>query len=153
MVAVGDAWACTNPSAGRGMSVGLVQAQRLRDVVRHGFDDPDALVRRYDEVTMADVTPFYRNQIADDRARIAEMAAFRHGTEPPPPDPARVAVMAAAAEDAEVFRGVMETVTCLALPQEVFARPDMAERIARYRGRTAPPVPGPDRAGLVELLR
>ena len=28
--AVGDAWACTNPSAGRGLSVGLMQAQRLR---------------------------------------------------------------------------------------------------------------------------
>ena len=33
--AVGDAWACTNPSAGRGISVGLVHAQQLRDADAH----------------------------------------------------------------------------------------------------------------------
>ena len=38
--AVGDAWACTNPSAGRGLSIGLMHAQRLRDVVRDELDDP-----------------------------------------------------------------------------------------------------------------
>ena len=31
--AVGDAWACTNPSAGRGLSVGMLHAQVLRQVV------------------------------------------------------------------------------------------------------------------------
>ena len=34
VVAVGDAWACTNPSAGRGITVGLIHAQGLRHVVR-----------------------------------------------------------------------------------------------------------------------
>ncbi len=34
VVAVGDAWACTNPSAGRGISVGLFHAQCLRDATR-----------------------------------------------------------------------------------------------------------------------
>ena len=38
--AVGDAWACTNPSAGRGLSVGLLHAQRLRGVVREHLGDP-----------------------------------------------------------------------------------------------------------------
>jgi len=32
--AVGDAWACTNPSAGRGLSLGLVHAQVLRNTTR-----------------------------------------------------------------------------------------------------------------------
>jgi hypothetical protein len=32
--AVGDAWACTNPSAGRGLSIGLIHAQLLRRAVR-----------------------------------------------------------------------------------------------------------------------
>ncbi len=31
---VADAWACTNPSQGRGISLGLVHGQHLRDVVR-----------------------------------------------------------------------------------------------------------------------
>ena len=34
LASVGDAWACTNPSAGRGLSVGLIQAQQLCRVVR-----------------------------------------------------------------------------------------------------------------------
>lgn len=42
MVAVGDAWACTNPSAGRGLTVVLVHAQSLRDVLRrHDAADDD----------------------------------------------------------------------------------------------------------------
>jgi 2-polyprenyl-6-methoxyphenol hydroxylase-like FAD-dependent oxidoreductase len=69
VVAVGDAWACTNPSAGRGVSVGLIHAQRLRDVLRNEVDDPTELIRRFDAVTETEVTPFYRNQIADDRRR------------------------------------------------------------------------------------
>jgi flavin-dependent dehydrogenase len=38
--AVGDAWACTNPSAGRGLSVGIVHAQLLRSTVRGYLGDP-----------------------------------------------------------------------------------------------------------------
>ena len=87
VVAVGDAWACTNPSAGRGISVGTVHAQTLRNVVREGIDDADDLVRRFDHATERDVTPFYRNQIAMDRARVAEMTALRESAEPPSMDP------------------------------------------------------------------
>jgi flavin-dependent dehydrogenase len=47
--AVGDAWACTNPSAGRGLSMGLIHAQLLRTVIRHDLDDPAAFARGWDE--------------------------------------------------------------------------------------------------------
>ena len=40
--AVGDAWACTNPSAGRGISIGLMHARALRDALREHPDDPAA---------------------------------------------------------------------------------------------------------------
>src|SRR3954447_9352299 len=40
MVAVADAWACTNPSAGRGISLGLAHAIRLRDTIRGIGGDP-----------------------------------------------------------------------------------------------------------------
>ncbi len=45
IAAVGDACACTNPSNGRGMSLGLMHVQRLRDVIRESPRRP-ARVRR-----------------------------------------------------------------------------------------------------------
>jgi 2-polyprenyl-6-methoxyphenol hydroxylase-like FAD-dependent oxidoreductase len=151
-VAVGDAWACTNPSAGRGISIGAIHAQVLRAVARDHLGDPDELVRAFDEATEREVTPFYRNQIAADRARIAEMDAFRAGRQPPP-DPGQVRLLTAATYDAEVFRGLIEMVTCLALPQEVLSRPGVQERLERFADAPPPrPTPGPDRARLLELL-
>ena len=152
VVAVGDAWSCTNPSAGRGISVGLLHAQRLRDVVRAGLDEPEALVRRFDAATEADVTPFYRNQIAADRARIAEMDALRRGAEPPAPNPMMTTLAASMLHDPDVFRGVIETITCLALPQEVFARPGFMDKVGAFAGESALALPGPDRAELLELV-
>ncbi|MET0629034.1 MAG: FAD-dependent oxidoreductase [Acidimicrobiia bacterium] len=153
VVAVGDASACTNPSEGRGISVGLVQAQRLRDAVRDGFDDAEGFVARYDAATERDVTPFFRNQLVSDRARVAEMQAIRDGVDPAPTDPAAAAMWVAVAHDPDVFRSMIETVTCLAFPQEVMARPDIRAKIAAYAGRASDPLPGPSRAELVDLTR
>ena len=152
VVSVGDAWACTNPSAGRGISVGLLHVQRLREAVREGLEDPVALARRFDESTEADVAPFVTNQLDADRSRLAEMDALVRGADPPPTDPVVDAVGAAVYEDLEVFRGVMETVTCLALPGDVFSRPALMERVAPYLGRRSPTVPGPDRSELLEFM-
>ncbi|MGR6965445.1 NAD(P)/FAD-dependent oxidoreductase [Geodermatophilus sp. URMC 61] len=151
-LAVGDAWACTNPSAGRGISVGAVHAQLLRAVVRESPDDPVELARLFDGRTECEVAPFYRNQLAADRTRIAEMDALRAGREPPPADPTRTGLLAAAAHDADAYRALLETVTCLALPEEVLARPGMAELVAAHAGEPPPVPPGPDRAQLLELL-
>ena len=38
------------------------------------------------------------------------------------------------AHDADVFRAGLEIVGCLALPQEVFARPGLAERVLGAAG-------------------
>ncbi len=150
---VGDAWACTNPSAGRGLSVGMAHAQHLRATVREHLDDPADFTRAYDEVTEREVAPFYRNQVAADRVRLAEMDAIREGREPPPLDPRQALLLTAAMQDPEVFRGLMEIVTCLALPQEVLSRPGMQERLAGFAGAPPPPpMPGPDRGRLLDLL-
>jgi len=150
--AVGDAWACTNPSAGRGLSVGAVHAQVLRDAVRAHLDRPADLPVAFDEYTERLVGPFYRNQLAADRARHAEMAAARDRTKPPPPDPDLADFVAAGGHDAEVFRGLIECVQCVSFPQDVLARPGMRDRIGKWRGETPQPIPGPDRTRLLELL-
>src|SRR5258708_4563745 len=106
--AVGDASACTNPSAGRGLSVGLLHAQVLRDVARRHINNPGAFARDYDAETERQVGPFYRNQIAADRARIAEMNALDEGLPVPPPNPVIARLLVAASRDADVFRGVFE---------------------------------------------
>ena len=150
--AVGDAWACTNPSAGRGISVGIVHAQLLRRTVAKYLDDPAAFARAWDEGTEQQVAPFFRNQIRADRARLAQMSALREGRQPLPPDPAVGRLLSAAMQDPVLFRAFLETVTCLALPEEVLARPAIAEAVDRLGAEPPPPLPGPDRARLLDLL-
>jgi 2-polyprenyl-6-methoxyphenol hydroxylase-like FAD-dependent oxidoreductase len=150
--AVGDAWACTNPSAGRGLSVGIVHAQLLRKTVRGYLDDPAGLARAWEEGTERLVAPFYWNQIRADRARLAEMTALRQGREWGPPDSIMGRLAATARYDADVFRAALETVLCLALPQDVVERPGIKDKMEQSGHHTAPPAPGPDRRQLLQLL-
>jgi 2-polyprenyl-6-methoxyphenol hydroxylase-like FAD-dependent oxidoreductase len=150
--AVGDAWACTNPSAGRGITVGLVHAQLLRRTVAEHGADPAAFAAAWDAVTEEVAAPFFRNQVAADRTRFAEMAALSRGEPPPPPSPAVAALQAAAATDADAFRALLEIAFCLAQPQEVFARPEIRRLVADAAGQGPRPTPGPDRAQLLGLL-
>lgn len=152
VAAVGDAWACTNPSAGRGVTVGLLHAQRLRHLVRSEPGDPEAFAGAWDAVTEAEVSRFYWDQRAADRARLAEMDALREGRVPPAPDPTAAVVAVAAAHDADVFRGVVESTVCLAAPDEVLARPGFMEKVRAAAGASPITLPGPDRATLVDLL-
>jgi flavin-dependent dehydrogenase len=150
--AVGDAWACTNPSAGRGLSVGMVHAQLLRRVVWQHLHDPAAFAATWHELTEEQVAPFYWNQVAADRARVAEMTALREGLTPKRTGSMMERFLATAARDADVYRGFMETVLCMALPEEVLARPGFSETIERHGDGDIPPVPGPDRRQLLDLL-
>lgn len=151
--AVGNSWACTNPSAGRGLSVGLLHAQVLRDVARRHINDPEAFACEYDAETERLVGPFYRNQIAADRTRIAEMNALDEGLPMPPPNPVTARLLAAASQDADVFRDMLEIAMCVALPQDVFARPHVAAKLAELDGQPLPPAPGIiDRHRMAALL-
>jgi 2-polyprenyl-6-methoxyphenol hydroxylase-like FAD-dependent oxidoreductase len=151
-VAVGDAWACTNPSAGRGLSVGAVHAQQLRQAVRELLDQPTELACSFDERTERVVGPFYRNQVAFDRFRTAEMAAAREGAQAPPSHPQMSALETAAGSDPDAYRGLIETVLCLALPEDVLARPAVRAAMERHGRDPARPTPGPDRAELLRLV-
>ena len=150
--AVGDAWACTNPSAGRGLSVGIIQAEVLRDSLRAQPDDALGFAHAYDEATEDVVAPYYWNQIKADRLRVAEMTALRDGLEPPPPDPRVTRFWTAAMRDADVFRGLIETITCLATPQQGLARPQIAAKVAEMGTDDTFALPGPDRNQLLTLL-
>jgi hypothetical protein len=145
------------PSLGRGLALGLAHSARLRDVVSEHLDDPVALAAAWDAVTEAEFTPWYRATVAVDRARLAEIDAIRDGAPPPAPPRGAAAVGArlpvAARYDADVFRGLLDIVGCLTLPQDVFARPGLADRIlAASDGVDATPPPGPSRDDLLHLV-
>ena len=151
--AVGDAWACTNPSAGRGLSVGIVHAQQLRRCVAEALDDPVAFAELWDARTEEVVSPFYRNQIAWDRVRLAQMRAIGDGLEPPRDDSPMARLAAVAPHDSDLFRNFLETVQCLALPQEVLRRPGVEEKLESLAAEAEPgPLPGPDRDQLLAIL-
>ena len=150
--AVGDAWACTNPSAGRGLSMGAVQVQLLRAVVAAHLDDPAALATAFAEGTAAAVEPFYRDQVAADRVRVAEMRAAAEGDPRPPAPSPLTALRTGAAEDPELFRAMLEVILCLDTPRRVLARPAVRDRLEALESVVPRPLPGPDRARLAELL-
>jgi 2-polyprenyl-6-methoxyphenol hydroxylase-like FAD-dependent oxidoreductase len=158
-VAVADAWACTNPSAGRGMTVGMEHARRLRDALRAAGDDGWALATEFDEATERDITPWYASQLASDRARFARLEAGREGREPPPAtDPLTRdlrALAAAMIADADLFRCGLEYIGALTPAQQILTRPGVRERVyavAAEAARAGPPsFPGPSRQQLTEL--
>jgi len=157
LVTVADSWACTNPSLGRGISLGAVHAVQLRDSLREGSDDdPRTFAERWDDRVQSAMTPWYRATLAVDRARLAEMRALREGRAPEPAQ-GRAAVgpalARAAGHDAELFRAMLEIIGCLALPAEVLSRPGLAERALRVSAEhPSSGSAGPDREQLLRLV-
>ena len=158
-VAVADAWACTNPSAGRGLTVGFKQAVQLRDALRETAGDPAALADRFDERTERDITPWYRAQIAVDRARFAEMDALRAGLVlVPPSDPLARGIfelLSVMAFDADLFRTALEYIATITPAQDILRRPEIRARMTAVREALKavprPPAPGPNRVQLLSL--
>ncbi|MGH3924582.1 MAG: hypothetical protein ACRDTT_17270, partial [Pseudonocardiaceae bacterium] len=60
--------------------------------------------------------------------------------------------MTAAGYDADVFRGLIETVLCLALSQAVLERPGIKDKIDELGKGARMRIPGPDREQLLQLL-
>ncbi len=110
----------------------------------------------WDAVTEVELAPWYWTQLAADQVRLEQIAALREGraeavvTIPPLP-PEFEAASRAMIHDADVFRGVLETLGCLALPQEVFARPGLWEKVEAAAGEPLA-LPGPSRKDLLGLL-
>lgn len=157
IAAVGDALACTNPTNGRGMSLGLVHVRRLREVIRTHLDHPLEFAQAWDAVTEAELTPWYRENVEEDRARIAEIEALRIGLEPEPPSTSsaalRRALLGAVPRDPDAFRAFLASQACLTPLRETFADPHFVEHVLKLGSDSGPPPPaGPDRAQLLELL-
>lgn len=153
IVPVGDSWACTNPTSGRGISLGLLHAVTLRDALRASDGDPVRFALTFDELTEQRVTPWYREQVGRDYQRAAEIQALVEGRPTPEPaNPMQAAFTTAAMSDPDVARAMLDTLSCLALPTEVMARPGLIDTVASYAGSLAPVPPVPSRDELVALV-
>jgi 2-polyprenyl-6-methoxyphenol hydroxylase-like FAD-dependent oxidoreductase len=156
VVAVADAWACTNPSVGRGSSIGLVHGVALRDVLRkHAHAGPGAVERAFHEATMAETEPLYRATLHYDRHRLAEIEAAIDGRRYDPGDPVwelTKALEHGATGDPDVFRDYVAITALLERAEDVFAKPGLTERAHELgAGWREAEIVGPSRADLVAL--
>ena len=158
MLPVADAWACTNPSLGRGMSIGIDHARHLADTLRESSTDPVELSLRWDEVTQREVAPWHQATRATDQLRAAELAAQQAGVEFEP-DPADVgaqiglALAASSPYNQEMFRIFAEILHILDLPANIMSRPGALDALIQASAsRSAPEIPGPTRAEFLEMI-
>jgi 2-polyprenyl-6-methoxyphenol hydroxylase-like FAD-dependent oxidoreductase len=158
VVPVADAWACTNPSLGRGASLGLEHSVALRDLLRLvGPDEPEALAREWDRATREVVEPWYRSTLHFDRHRLAEIEAAI-ALEAYDPDDAvwqfSKALLHGALLDPAVFRTFLRVISLFQLPEAAMAEPGVADHVQDVAGdwREAR-VLGPSRPELVALAR
>jgi 2-polyprenyl-6-methoxyphenol hydroxylase-like FAD-dependent oxidoreductase len=157
VVAVGDAWACTNPSLGRGAALALVHARLLRDLLRETDPaDHDKFARRFGEVTAQSAEPLYRATLWYDRHRLAEIDADIAGL-PYQPDDQRwlvsKALFAASLDDPDVNRAYSAVASFVATPDEALAQPGILDRVLAL-GMGAPQYPqsGPGRGELLAAI-
>jgi 2-polyprenyl-6-methoxyphenol hydroxylase-like FAD-dependent oxidoreductase len=153
-VAVGDAWACTNPSAGRGASIAGLHAVCLRDVLRDvPATDPVAFSRRFDEATVATVEPLYRDTLRSDHHRLAEIDAQIAGRTYETDDEEwhqLEALRQGSPQHPDLLRAYVSIRSLLDRPIDVWAQPGIADTAAAMG--EAPAAPGPSRSELVALI-
>ena len=157
VVAVADSWACTNPSNGRGASIGMLHALMLRDQLRVvGLDDPAAFAEAFHAATTETVEPWYRATLTSDRHRLGEIDAGIRGAAYDSPDAAyqlEKALDTAFEQDPECARASLDIRFVLRRPEEIFARPGLRDKTLQLGSgwREAQPF-GPTREQLLALV-
>jgi flavin-dependent dehydrogenase len=156
LLMVGDSWACTNPSLGRGISIGAIHALALRDYLRGApSDDPAAFVKGWEDATAVSAEPWYRTTLEFDRHRLAEIESLMNG-EPYEPDDVGYemtrALMYAVSKDGDCLRAFVRVAGVLDPPEVVLADPAVADKVvtlgADWRNEE---IAGPTRSELVAL--
>ena len=157
VVAVGDSWACTNPSLGRGATIGMLHAQALRDALGEvSLDDPVALAHAFGANTEESVVPWLMATRSIDQERKREIEADIAGMDYESADPAREIGKAfghGATIDAELSRAFTAVAGMLETPDVALGRPGVFERVIEVgSGWHDDLPPGPSRPELMELL-
>lgn len=153
--ALGDAAVHTNPFYGRGCSLGMVHAFGFADLLTKQTDDPVELAVALDEFTRAQIDPWYRASIAQDREN-AKVAAGEQATDDPMRSLMRDGLFPAVRTDPTVFRAFMRVFNLLDPPDAMVGNPEVTGRILEVwqaRGqRPDPPADGPTQERMLHIL-
>jgi 2-polyprenyl-6-methoxyphenol hydroxylase-like FAD-dependent oxidoreductase len=157
VVAVGDAWAASNPAVGRGASIGTIHAQVLRDTIRcPGLDHPVDFALAFHQMTADRVERWYRWTLRGDRHRLAEVEAGIYGHPYTPCDPdydREMALQRAAMADPDCLRADLQMRLVLEHPNDVWKRAGLVQKVDELAVvQSDSPALGPDRARLVAIL-
>ena len=147
IVSVADAWAATNPTLGRGITLGSTHAVALRDVVREvGTDDAEALALRFDEVTQERFTPWYRATVWHDRHRLGELDDAVTGIERPVDPEWEIfrRFEAAANSDPQLVERMLGGLHLEETPLDLVRDPAIVARLDELDAKVPPPT-GPTR--------
>jgi hypothetical protein len=159
VLALADSWACTNPSVGRGISIGVSHAAALRDLL-HDWNgsapsDPVDVARAWYDSTMQSVEPWYRGTLAFDQGRLAQIHAEMAGKpfEPEPEYEMTMALMAATGKDPDMLRTFLDIAGVIKPPAEVFAAPGVFEKVIELgSGWRDEKLPGLNREELLAVV-
>ncbi|GAA3381838.1 FAD-dependent oxidoreductase [Cryptosporangium minutisporangium] len=157
LVAVGDAWAATNPTLGLGLTLGALHGTVLRDLLRE--TDPqehEKLARRFDEDTEETVTPVFQALRSWSRHRRAEVTGDIAGRPYETNDHEWLitkALDAAKFRDPELLRAAADIGSLTAPAPDVLDAPGLVDKVMALGG-AAPqyPAPGPRRAELLAAI-
>lgn len=170
--AVGDAHTCTNPLYGRGCSLAMVQAQLFSDALDAHDLDHDARARAYETACDAEVLPWYRAAVSQDRLNRRDTAG---DDRPADAEPSRYAaagalfgsddfvrefirdgLFPALRIDPVVLRAFLRMMNLLTPPDSIINDGDIVTRVMQvYAQRDTRPAEaplGPDRTQLLATL-
>lgn len=169
LLAIGDSLVHANPITGRGCTLAWITAYALADAIAKHPDDPRALALELETAIERECAPWLRAQIAQDRDAVAVNQAMRRGEDPyrfERPDGSidpvayarsvvREGLFPAVREDLVVMRAFLRVAHMLDTPEALMRRPDIAARALASHARRhtrPPPVAGPSRAQMLEIL-
>lgn len=147
IVFTADAAFCTNPILGRGTSLAWLAGRRLGEVVAEHGDDAEKIALAFDEISEAEMRPWYEDSLAQDRDRFVRMDAHRRGETPEldldnPAVLFPTALQFAGAHDAIVFRAALRRFNLLDPLDAIMGNQDALDRALAIWNRRAE-LPGP----------
>jgi 2-polyprenyl-6-methoxyphenol hydroxylase-like FAD-dependent oxidoreductase len=156
VAAISDAWSCTNPSVGRGATVGLLHAIQLRNQMRSDPTvNPVQWALDWAARTEEHIEPWYHDTVVPDRLRRLQIEASVAGEEFVTDDVAwefRQRATALGTTDPDVLRAVIDAGVMMKRLDEVMADEALVAKVMSADMTDVEPAPGPNREELLAII-